>query len=90
RSSGKEGAGGGGEQEQNRIINRLLVEMDGFEALDNVIVIGATNHVDNVDEALRRPGRFDLIVRTALPNAPERERLFELYLGQVKAAGGMD
>lgn len=90
RSSGKEGAGGGGEQEQNRIINRLLVEMDGFEALDNVIVVGATNHVDNVDEALRRPGRFDLIVRTALPTAPERERLFELYLGQVKAAAGLD
>ncbi len=89
RSSGKEGAGSG-EQEQNRIINRLLVEMDGFEALENVVVIGATNHVDNVDEALRRPGRFDLIVRTALPTAPERERLFALYLGQVKAAAGLD
>ena len=89
RSSGKEGPGAG-EQEQNRIINRLLVEMDGFQALDNVIVVGATNHVDNVDEALRRPGRFDLAVRTALPTAPEREQLFGLYLGQVKAALGLD
>ncbi|RZL30902.1 MAG: AAA family ATPase, partial [Rubrivivax sp.] len=90
RSNGKEAGSGGGEQEQNRIINRLLVEMDGFSALENVVVIGATNHVDNVDEAMRRPGRFDLIVRTALPTPPEREQLFSLYLGQVKAAEGMD
>jgi cell division protease FtsH len=80
----------GGEQEQNRIINRLLVEMDGFNALENVVIIGATNHVDNVDEAMRRPGRFDLVVRTALPTPPEREALFRLYLGKVKAQGGMD
>ncbi|MEO6281404.1 AAA family ATPase [Roseateles sp.] len=89
RSSGKD-APGGGEQEQNRIINRLLVEMDGFSSLENVVVIGATNHVDNVDVAMRRPGRFDLIVRTSLPTPPEREKLFGLYLGQVKAAAGMD
>ena len=90
RSNGKEAGTGGGEQEQNRIINRLLVEMDGFSSLENVVVIGATNHVDNVDEAMRRPGRFDLVVRTALPTPPEREQLFGLYLGQVKAATGMD
>jgi cell division protease FtsH len=90
RSNGKEAGSGGGEQEQNRIINRLLVEMDGFSSLENVVVIGATNHVDNVDEAMRRPGRFDLIVRTSLPTPPERGQLFGLYLGQVKAAAGMD
>jgi cell division protease FtsH len=90
RSSGKDAGGGAGEQEQNRIINRLLVEMDGFSSLDNVVVVGATNHVDNVDEAMRRPGRFDMIVRTALPTPPEREQLFGLYLGKVKAAAGMD
>jgi cell division protease FtsH len=90
RSNGKEAGTGGGEQEQNRIINRLLVEMDGFSSLENVVVIGATNHVDNVDEAMRRPGRFDLVVRTSLPTPPEREQLFGLYLGQVKAAAGMD
>ncbi|MDR7268624.1 cell division protease FtsH [Pelomonas saccharophila] len=90
RSNGKEAGGGGGEQEQNRIINRLLVEMDGFAALENVVVVGATNHVDNVDEAMRRPGRFDLIVRTALPTVPEREQLFGLYLGQTKSAPGID
>jgi cell division protease FtsH len=90
RSSGKEGAGGGGEQEQNRIINRLLVEMDGFSSLENVVIVGATNHIDNIDEAMRRPGRFDLIVRTAMPTVPERQELFGLYLGQIKAATGMD
>lgn len=88
RSSGKDAQSG--EQEQNRIINRLLVEMDGFSSLENVVVVGATNHVDNIDVAMRRPGRFDLVVRTALPTAPEREQLFGLYLGQVKAASGMD
>jgi cell division protease FtsH len=88
RSSGKDVHAG--EQEQNRIINRLLVELDGFSSLENVVVVGATNHVDNVDEAMRRPGRFDLVVRTALPTPPEREKLFALYLGQVKAAAGMD
>jgi cell division protease FtsH len=90
RRSSAQDAPGGGEQEQNRIINRLLVEMDGFAALDNVVVVGATNHIDNIDEAMRRPGRFDMIVRTALPTAPEREQLFGLYLGQVKAAAGID
>jgi cell division protease FtsH len=64
--------------------------MDGFSSLENVVVVGATNHVDNVDEAMRRPGRVDLVVRTALPTAPERQQLFGLYLGRVKAAAGMD
>jgi cell division protease FtsH len=46
--------------------------------------------MDNVDEAMRRPGRFDLVVRTSLPTPPEREALFRLYLGKVKADDGMD
>src|SRR5690606_26178200 len=79
-----------GEQEQNRIINRLLVEMDGFSALENVVVVGATNAVDNVDPALRRPGRFDLVARVAMPTLPERSALFELYLQRVRAAEGID
>jgi cell division protease FtsH len=89
RSRGNE-SGGGGEQEQNRIINRLLVEMDGFSALENVVVIGATNHVSNLDEAMCRPGRFDMTVRTSLPTPPEREALFSLYLGKVKAQRDID
>ncbi len=88
RSRGNEG--GGAESELNRIINRVLVEMDGFEALDNVVVVAATNHEDNIDEALRRPGRFDMLVRLALPTLPERERLFDLYIGKVAHNGSAD
>jgi cell division protease FtsH len=77
------GNGGGAESELNRIINRVLVEMDGFEALDNVVVVAATNHEDAIDPAMRRPGRFDMLVRLALPTQPERARLFDLYIGKV-------
>jgi cell division protease FtsH len=89
RSRGGEG-GNGAESEMNRIINRVLVEMDGFEPMDNVVVVAATNHEDNIDEAMRRPGRFDMLVRLAKPTLPERARLFELYLGKVTHDGSAD
>ncbi|RZL04343.1 MAG: AAA family ATPase [Rubrivivax sp.] len=89
RSRGNDSSGAG-EQEQNRIINRILVELDGFSPLENVVVVGATNHVDNIDKAMRRPGRFDMIVRTELPTSTEREALFKLYLDKVKAAEQID
>jgi len=90
---GKRSNGGeqqAGESEQNRIINRLLVEMDGFSPLENVVVVAATNHIGNIDPAMRRPGRFDMTVRTQLPTPPERAAMFELYLAKVKAAAGID
>jgi cell division protease FtsH len=80
----------GGQSEENRIINKLLVEMDGFSPSDNIVVIGATNHVGNVDEALKRPGRFDLVARVTLPTLHDRSDLFKLCLGRVKAAQGID
>lgn len=86
----RSGEGNGAESELNRIINRVLVEMDGFEPLDNVVVVAATNHEDNIDEAMRRPGRFDMLVRLGLPTLPERQRLFELYLGKVAHDGTAD
>jgi cell division protease FtsH len=82
--------GGGAESELNRIINRVLVEMDGFEALDNVVVVAATNHEDNIDEAMRRPGRFDMLVRLTLPTLPERQKLFDLYIGKLAHDGRAD
>ena len=88
RSQG--GQGGGAESELNRIINRVLVEMDGFESLDNVVVVAATNHEDNVDPAMRRPGRFDLLVRLSLPTLPDRQRLFDLYIGKLSHDGMAD
>jgi cell division protease FtsH len=81
---------GGAESELNRIINRVLVEMDGFEALDNVVVVAATNHEENIDEAMRRPGRFDMLVRLTLPTLTERQRLFDLYIGKVAHDGRAD
>ena len=80
----------GADSESNRIINRILVEMDGFEGLDNVVVVAATNHERNVDEALRRPGRFDSLVRLTLPTVLERKSLFEMYLDKVVQAPEVD
>jgi cell division protease FtsH len=65
--------------ENNRIIDALLVELDGFKPNDGVIVVGATNHAENVDPALTRDGRFDRCVYLSLPNIEEREQLFRLY-----------
>jgi cell division protease FtsH len=81
---------GGAESELNRIINRVLVEMDGFDALDNVVVVAATNHEDNIDEAMRRPGRFDMLVRLSLPTLPERQKLFDLYINKLAHDGRAD
>ncbi|MFT3857642.1 MAG: AAA family ATPase [Aquabacterium sp.] len=90
RSSGPGKGNGGGVSEENRIINKLLVEMDGFSPMDNIVVIGATNHVGNVDEALRRPGRFDLVARVTLPTLEDRRALFDLCLARVKAGSDID
>jgi cell division protease FtsH len=90
---GKRSRGGdmaGAESELNRIINRVLVEMDGFDALDNVVVVAATNHEDSIDEAMRRPGRFDMLVRLTLPTLPERQKLFDLYIRKLAHDGHAD
>ena len=65
------GAGlGGGHDEREQTLNQLLVEMDGFEAKDNIILIAATNRPDILDPALLRPGRFD---RQIVVNRPDRD-----------------
>ena len=80
----------GADSESNRIINRILVEMDGFEDMTGVVVVAATNYESNVDEALRRPGRFDALVRMALPTLPDRKALFEMYLDKVTRDANID
>jgi cell division protease FtsH len=58
--------------------------------MDNVVVVAATNHENNIDEAMRRPGRFDMLVRLAKPTLPERAQLFDLYLKKVAHDGSAD
>lgn len=67
-------------QSSVKLINQLLTEMDGMEELDGVIVLAATNRIDMIDPALRRPGRFDQIVYIGLPDIESREKQFEFYL----------
>ncbi|SAK53913.1 ATP-dependent metalloprotease [Caballeronia hypogeia] len=77
------GAAGSADAESNRIINQLLAEMDGFEKNEGVILVAATNFPENLDEALRRPGRFDRIVPIRLPDIADRVKIFEYYLGKL-------
>ena len=72
--------------ENNRIINTLLSEMDGFAASERVVVLGATNHPENVDAALLREGRFDRKCTLALPALFAGKALFELYARKVPVA----
>jgi cell division protease FtsH len=71
------------EAESNRIINQLLGEMDGFASNEGVIIVAATNHPDNLDEALRRPGRFDRTVQVRLPDLDDRAKIFRLYASKL-------
>ena len=71
--------GGFAESENNRIINALLKELDGFDGREGIIIVGATNHPDNLDPALRREGRFDRTCQLSLPSLDERVRLFQMY-----------
>lgn len=76
--------------ENNRIINALLVELDGFTSNDGVIVIGATNSPERLDPALVREGRFDRTCYTALPTIAEREALFEMYAAKLTASPALN
>ncbi len=69
--------------EREATLNQLLTEMDGFEDSSGVIVIGATNKIEMLDEALLRPGRFDRRVFVSLPNAKERAKILEIYLNKI-------
>ena len=78
------GAGlGGGHDEREQTLNQLLVEMDGFEGNEGVIVIAATNRPDVLDPALLRPGRFDRQVVVPLPDIRGREQILKVHLAKV-------
>ncbi len=81
---------GGGHDEREQTLNAMLVEMDGFTANENVIVIAATNRVDVLDPALLRPGRFDRQVVVNLPDAAGREQILAVHVRKVKMAPNVD
>lgn len=85
------GAGlGGGHDEREQTLNQLLVEMDGFDANEGIIMIAATNRPDILDPALLRPGRFDRQVTVGRPNIREREAILLLHTRNKPLAEGVD
>jgi cell division protease FtsH len=85
------GAGlGGGHDEREQTLNQLLVEMDGFQGTEGVIVIAATNRPDVLDKALLRPGRFDRQVTVGLPDVRGREQILKVHLKKVPMAADVE
>ena len=81
---------GGGNDEREQTLNALLVEMDGFDTQDGIIVIAATNRPDVLDPALLRPGRFDRQLTVNLPDVRGREEILKVHAKKVKLAKAVD
>lgn len=81
---------GGGHDEREQTLNALLVEMDGFDTTEGVIIIAATNRPDVLDPALLRPGRFDRQVTVPLPDVKGREAILKVHAKKVKMAADVD
>jgi len=79
-----------GSKSTERMVNQLLSEMDGLEELHDVIVIGATNRPDMVDPALLRPGRFDRIIMTPVPDQKGREEIFKVHTKRMPISKQVD
>ena len=85
------GAGyGGGNDEREQTLNQLLVEMDGFDASEGVIILAATNRPDVLDPALLRPGRFDRQINVPLPDVKGREKILQVHMKKVPLANNVD
>jgi cell division protease FtsH len=78
------------ESESNRIINQVLIEMDGFTPGEQIIVVGATNRLENLDPGLLREGRFDRRIQVRLPDVAAREAIFRLYAKKIKVKDDID
>ena len=78
--------GGGAESENNQTLNQLLVEMDGFDTEETIIVLAATNRPEMLDKALLRPGRFDRRITIALPDLRGREEILKIHAKEKKFA----
>jgi len=87
----KRGAGmGGGNDEREQTLNQLLVEMDGFEGTEGVIIVAATNRADVLDPALLRPGRFDRRVSVPNPDYRGREAILKVHVRRIPLADDVD
>ncbi|MDH5257784.1 MAG: ATP-dependent zinc metalloprotease FtsH [Gammaproteobacteria bacterium] len=87
----KRGSGmGGGNDEREQTLNQLLVEMDGFEGNEGIVVIAATNRPDVLDNALLRPGRFDRQVTVPLPDIRGREQILKVHMRKVPCGEEID
>src|SRR5881409_3371 len=85
------GAGlGGGHDEREQTLNQLLVEMDGFESNDGVILLAATNRPDILDQALLRPGRFDRQIVVDMPDVKGREQILRVHTRKIPLAPGVN
>ena len=85
------GAGlGGGNDEREQTLNQLLVEMDGFESNEGVIILAATNRPDVLDPALLRPGRFDRQIVVPLPDIKGRDKILQVHMKKVPLAHSVD
>ncbi|RZD39833.1 MAG: AAA family ATPase, partial [Thaumarchaeota archaeon] len=75
----RRGSGGSNSHVTENVVSQILTEIDGLEELNNVLIIGATNRLDIVDEALLRPGRFDRIIKVPNPDTKGRKHIFEIH-----------
>jgi proteasome regulatory subunit len=79
-----------GDREVQRTLMQLLAEMDGFNPLENIGIIGATNRDDIIDDALLRPGRFDRIIKVPMPDPSGRLAILKIHTKDIKLSGGID
>ena len=73
---------------ENNVVAQILTEMDGISKLKDIIVMGATNRIDIIDQAFLRPGRFDIQLEIPLPDIKSREKIFEVYLSKIQRLDG--
>src|SRR6185436_15680143 len=81
---------GGGHDEREQTLNQLLVEMDGFNSNDGVILVAATNRPDVLDPALLRPGRFDRQIVVDMPDVAGREGILRVHTRKIPLAADVD
>jgi transitional endoplasmic reticulum ATPase len=90
RRSGYDGGGGGDSHVTERLVSQMLTEIDGLEDLKGVVIIGATNRPDIIDEALLRPGRFDRLLEIPIPDNYTRKQILQIHLKKKPLASDVD